>query len=79
MGKKIVFFEFKETFGHNFSLNLFYNENLLFAVFLHKSYIWEKSYFWDIGQEALSQRDCRIFKSTIFPEQIDESAAFLAC
>ena len=28
---------------------------------------------------ALSQSDCRIFKSTISPEQIDETASFFAC
>ena len=32
-----------------------------------------------IDQNALSQPDCRIFKSTIFPEQIDETASFFAC
>ena len=30
-------------------------------------------------QNALSQSDCRIFKSTISPEQIDETASFFTC
>ena len=48
-------------------------------MFLHRSYIWEKSYSWDMGQNALTQSECRIFKSTISPEQIDEPVYFLAC
>ena len=51
----------------------------LFAVFLDKSYIWEKSCSLDIGQNTLSQSGCRIFKSSISQEQIDETASFLAC
>ena len=35
-----------------------------------------KSFFWDMGQNALSQSDCRIFKSNISPKQIDEMALF---
>ena len=38
---------------------------------------WERSCSWDIGQNALSQSDCIIFKSTISPEQVDETALFL--
>ena len=72
-------FDFKEKSGHSFSLNLFHKFFfLLFDVFLHKSYIWEKYFSWDIGQNALSQSDCRIFKSSISPEQIDETASFLS-
>ena len=55
---------------------------LLFACiykFMSKSYFWEKSDFWDIGQNALSQSHCRIFKSSFSPEQIDIAASFLAC
>ena len=33
---------------------------------------WEKSCSRDVGQNALNQSDCKIFKSTISPEQIDE-------
>ena len=48
-------------------------------MFLTKSYIWEKSCSWVIGKNVLSQSDCRIFKSTISPEQVDETASFFAC
>ena len=37
----------------------------------------EKSCSWDIGQNALSQSNCKIFKSTISLEQIDETATFM--
>ena len=37
---------------------------------------WEKFCSWDMGQNALSQSHCRIFKSIISPEQIDETASF---
>ena len=49
-----------------------------FAVFLHKPKIWEKSSLSDMDQNALGQSDCRIFKSTIYLEQNDEKARFLA-
>ena len=32
-----------------------------------------------MGQNALTQSECRIFKSTISPEQINEPVYFLAC
>ena len=51
----------------------------MFAVFLHKSHICEKSDSWDMGQNALGQSDYRIFKSTISLEQNDEKAWFYAC
>ena len=38
---------------------------LFLAVFKHKSYIWEESCSWDLGQNALSQSDYRIFKLII--------------
>ena len=44
---------------------------------MHKSHIWERSCSWDLGQNALSQSDCRIFKWTVSPEQIYETASFL--
>ena len=52
---------------------------LLLAMFLDKSYIWEKSCSWNIGQNTLSQSDCRIFKSSISSKQINEIVSFLAC
>ena len=62
-------------FSHNFFLNLIYNENLLFVVFFHKSHL---DGSWVMGKNAYGQSDCRIFKSTIPPEQIDEKALFFA-
>ena len=32
-----------------------------------------------MGQNVLSQSDCSIFKSTIFPEKINEIAWFFTC
>ena len=69
-------FEFKEIFGHDFSLDLFYNENLYYL--LNKSSLWERSTR-DIGQNAISHSDFWIFKSTISTEQIDEIASSFAC
>ena len=42
-------------------------------MFLQKSYIWEKSSSIDIGQNGLSQSDSKISKSTISPEQANET------
>ena len=50
-------------------------KNCIICCVPEKSYIWEKFCSWDIGQSALSQSDCRIFKSTVSPEQIDETAS----
>ena len=52
---------------------------ILFTVFLHKFYIWKKSFSWDIEQSDLSQSVCRLFKSTNPPEEICETASFFAC
>ena len=52
---------------------------MLIVVFLHKSYTWEKSVSWDMGQNALGQSDCKIFKSNLSLEQKDEKAWFFAC
>ena len=40
---------------------------------------WKKSFFWDIAQNAHIQWHCRIFKSVISQEQIDETASFFVC
>ena len=50
---------------------------MLIDVFLHGSHTWEKSGSWDMGQNALSPSDCRIFKLTVSLEQNDEKAWFL--
>ena len=47
---------------------------ILFVVRLLKSHIWEKPDSGDMGQNAVSQSDCRIFKSTISLEQNYEIA-----
>ena len=52
---------------------------LLFAIFLHKSHICEKSCSWDMAQNALGQLDFGIFKSSVSLEQNDEIAWFFAC
>ena len=41
---------------------------------MDKSHIKENSGSWDMGQNALGQSDCRIFKSTISLEKMDETA-----
>ena len=38
---------------------------MLITVWLDKYHIWENSGASDVGQNALGQSDCRIFKSTI--------------
>ena len=45
---------------------------------MHKSHTWEKSGSWDMGQNALDQSDCSIFKLTISLEQNDEKVWFFA-
>ena len=45
---------------------------------MHKSHTWENSGSWDIGQNALEQSDCSIFKLTVSLEQNDENARFFA-
>ena len=46
----------------------------LFAVYLLKSHIREKSGSWDRGQNALSQSDCGVFKSNYIFRENDEIA-----
>ena len=50
---------------------------MLFAMFLLKNRIWERSSSWCMGQNGLGQSDCRIFKSIVSLEQYDEIASFL--
>ena len=52
---------------------------LLIAVFLHKSHFWAKDLDPEIEAKKISANDCRIFKSTISPEQVDETASFFPC
>ena len=58
---------------------MFYKIFFTICCVLNKSYIREKFCSWDLGRNALNQSDCRIFKSIISPEQINETASFLAC
>ena len=46
---------------------------MLFAIFLHKSHLWEKPSSWDMDQNALGQSDSRIFQ-TVPLEPNDEIA-----
>ena len=77
--KNRVFWIWRKISSLNFTQFVLYWKFILFAVLLHKSYIWEKAGSWDICQNALSQSDCRIFKYTISPDHIDETASFFAC
>ena len=44
-------------------------------MFLYKSSVWKNFCSRNIGQNALSHSDSRTFKSSISPEQIDETAS----
>ena len=50
---------------------------IFIAIFLLKYHIWEKFAYWDMSQNALSPLDCRVFKSDIKHEKIDELTWFL--
>ena len=80
-GLKIGFLEFKEKFGDQFSLNLFYNENLSenYSLCFCIDPILGKILFLRYRSKCFCESDCRIFKSTISPEQIDESTSLFAC
>ena len=75
------FFEFIEKFGLIFYwiCSIICSIFTEFDVFLHKSHIREKSHSWGVCQNAVSQLDCQIFKSTLSPEQVDGIAWFSAC
>ena len=57
----------------NLMKNLVINFHSIYSILKIFIFIWEKSCFWDKGQNRLSQSDCRISKWTISLEQIDES------
>lgn len=48
----------------------------IYAVGLEKFHIWENFGSWIVDQNAFSQSNCRIFKSTIYSEKINEIAWF---
>ena len=64
-----VMVSFKFFFGWNF---------ILLALWLHKSNIREDSDSWATHKNALSQWDCKILKSPVSQEKVDESIRFLA-
>ena len=77
--KNRVFWIYWKNLSLIFTEFILYWKFTLFVVFLHKSHIWENFGSWDMGQNVLSQLDCKIFQSTISPEKINETAWFLAC
>ena len=77
IGPEIGFLSLLKNIVINFSEFCLQWKFMLFALFLHKSHIYEKSGSWDMGQNALgvyNQSDWRTFKSTVSLEQIDEKA-----
>ena len=58
---------------------MFYNENFYYLLCFRRNPILEKFCSWDIGQNAPTQSDCMIFKATICPKQVCETASFFAC
>ena len=64
-GPKIGFFEFTEkNLIIIFFLNLVYNESLCYLLYSCTNPVLGKTGSWDTGQDALTQSDCTIFKST---------------
>ena len=58
---------------------MFYNKSLYYLLYpCTNPKSGKKSDFWDMDQNALSQSDCRILKSTRSLEQHDEKAEFLS-
>ena len=62
---KIRFFESNEKFGHYFSLNFFYNENILFAMFC-TILMYGKNLFSEIWAKMLSVSQTARFLNQIF-------------
>ena len=85
LGEKTFFVPKTEFFGFIGKFSNFFwiwsiKKVILTAVFLHKFHTWEKSGSWDdMGQNALSQSDCKIFKLTVSLEGKDENVWFFAC
>ena len=72
--QKQGFLNLKKNLVINF--HCIYSILKIFICCVPAQILWEKSCFGDIGQNHLSQSDCRISKLTISPEQIDESLIF---
>ena len=62
--KNRVFWIYWKTFNHHFFLNLVYNESLCYLLYSCTNPVLGKTGSWDTGQDALTQSDCTIFKST---------------
>ena len=77
MAKKYSFLNLKKNLIINFHCIYFILK--IFICCVRAQIYLGKSCSWDIGQNPLSQSDCRISKWTISPEQIDETVSFLAC
>ena len=77
-GPKAGFFNLLENWVINFfwiwSIKKFYN----ICCVLAQSHTWENCGSWDMGQNALDQSACSIFKLTMSLEQIDKKAWFFA-
>ena len=73
---KIGFFELKEKLVINSHRICSIIKIIIYCV--SEQRLRKKPYPWDIGQNALSQSDRKIFKSTCSPDQIDEILSFLA-
>ena len=59
---KTGFFEFIEKFGQSFLLSLFCNEDLFYLLCSCTNPLFGKIYCsWDMGQNILSESDCKIF------------------
>ena len=71
-GPKIGLFEFNEKFIISFHRICSVMKFFVICCVPKQILFWGKILFLRYGQNALSQSDCRIFKSTISLEQIDE-------
>ena len=76
--KKRVFWIYWKIWSLDFTEFILQYKYILFALFLYKSHIRENFCSWDMDQNIFNQSDCRIFLSTISPEQINEKARFFA-
>ena len=79
MAQEQGFFNLKKSFVIDFHWICSIMEIYIIYFVPAEVLYWEKFCSWDICQSALSHSDCRIFKSTISSEQIDEIALFFAC
>ena len=79
IGQKLGFLNLKKSLVINFPWICSIMKIYIICCVPVQTFYWEKCCSWDIGQNALSCSDCRISKSSISPEQIDETASYCAC